>query len=179
MAVPDFALTSEETALYEKISFDWKGLDHAAFVKNGDAVAALMKSLLARKAIPDIRMKYFTDPAYRSGRIKGSHHDLFRRSRNTDEEMMRHAQFLDYIDYFLHGPKLPADALRAFRDEVGRCAGVTSSDALPLARFARQETRKRGLAPHKAAEEYFKLALECGMWVSYAFLVRDKVKTIR
>jgi hypothetical protein len=140
MAVPDFALTPEEDALYGRISFDWDSLDHAAFIKNGDAVVALMKGLLARKAIPQIRMKYFTNPAYRSGRIKGSHRDLFRRNRNTDDEMMRHAHFLDYLHYFLHGPKLPDDAIRCFRDEVARCA---ASPQVMLCHSPNSRARKR------------------------------------
>lgn len=179
MTVPDIALTPEEKALFDKIEFDWDALEHAEFLRNGDAVVALMKSLLARNGIPEVRRKYFTDPSYRTGRMKGSYRDLFHRNGNTDDEMMRHAHFLAYLRYFLCGPDLPADAIKRFRDEVARCGTITSGDVIPLAKFARRETRERGMPPHEACEEYFKLALDCGMWVSYALTVRDSVKTIR
>src|ERR1700674_4701615 len=99
MVVPDITLTPEEKVLVDKIVFDWDALDHAEFIRNGGAVVALMKSLLARSGIPEVRWKYFIDPAYRTGRQKGSYRDLFHKNRNTDDEMMRHAHFLDYLRY--------------------------------------------------------------------------------
>jgi len=56
--------------------------------------------LLERNAIPEHRFKYFTDPDYRKGRIKGSRRDLFRRNRNSDEEILRHPHFLEHARYF-------------------------------------------------------------------------------
>lgn len=179
MPVPDIELTPEEKALFDKIEFDWDALEHAAFLRNGDYVVALMKSLLARKGIPEVRFKYFTDPHYRTGRMKGSHRDLFHRNGNSDDEMMRHAHFLEYLKYFLCGPDLPAHAIRRFRDEITAVGRVSGDDVLDIAKFARDETRRLALAPHDACEEYFKLALDCGVWVSWAFMIRDKVKTIR
>jgi hypothetical protein len=179
MPTPDVSLTPDEQALFDTIELDWDALDHEGFIRNGERVVALMKSLLARKGIPEVRVKYFTDPAYRTGRMKGSHRDIFHRNGHTDDSMMRHAHFLDFLRYFVCGPNLPASALKAFRHKAAACGTITSDDVIPLAKFARREARERGLTPHDACEEYFKLALDCGMWVDYAFTVRDQVKTIK
>jgi hypothetical protein len=179
MAVPDIELTAEEQTLFDAIELDWDAMDRAAFIENGHKVVALMKSLLARKGIPAERMSYFMDPKYQTGRMKGSHRDLFHSNGHNDDTLMRHAHFLDHLRYFVCGADLPASAISAFRKEVAGCGTVTSSDVLPLGNFARRETRERGLPPQKACEEYFKLALDCGMGLSHARAVRDRVKTIR
>jgi hypothetical protein len=179
MPAPDIVLTEDEQRLFDEIRFDWDRPDHQAFARNGEAVAGLMKSLLTRGGISEVRWKYFTDPNYRTGRLKGSWRDLFHRNGNTDEEMVRHFSFLQHLRYLVCGPDLPAGALQSFRGEVARSGNVTSDDIVPLGKFARRETRERGLSPHEACEEYFKLALDCGIWVSYAFSIRNAVKTIR
>jgi hypothetical protein len=176
---PDLALNAEEQALFDQISLDWEPLDHEAFLQNGERVAALIKSLLARKGIPEARMQYFTNAEYRTGRVKGSHRDLFSRNRNTDEEMVRHPHFLPFLRYFVCGPNLPSSIMREFREQATRHGHVGPSDALELGNFARSETRKYGLAPDDACEEFYKLALDCGIWVSHAQVIRDRVKTLR
>lgn len=179
MVTPDIELTDSERALLAQIEFDWDRQTPEDYKKNSKAAAALTKSLLARKAVPEQRMKYFTDPAYKPGRIKGSHRDLFHRNNNADEEMIRHVHFLPYLYYFACGPKLSESAKNRFREQVTRCGQVSSSDAVPLAKFARAETRTMGLPAYEAAEEYFKLALDCGIWISYALHIRDYVNKTR
>lgn len=124
-------------------------------------------------------MKYFTDAEYKPGRIKGSHRDLFHRNNNTDEEMIRHVHFLPYLYYFICGSRLPENAKRRFREQAERCGPVSSGDAIPLAKFARAETRAFGFPPHEAGEEYFKLAIDCGVRISYALHIRDYVNRTR
>ncbi|MBS4003883.1 MAG: hypothetical protein KGZ91_10960 [Afipia sp.] len=179
MVTPDIELNHSEGALLAQIEFDWDRHTPEDYKRNSEVAAALTKSLLARKAVPEQRMKYFTDPAYKPGRLKGSHRDLFHRNNNTDEEMIRHVHFLPYLYYFIFGPKLPESAKGRFREQVRRCGQVSSGDAIPLAKFARAETRAMGLVPHEAAEEYFKLALDCGLWISYALHIRDYVNKTR
>lgn len=178
--VPDIELTDAESALFGAVIFDWEAADYEANRRSSDAVVALMTSLLARQGIPAVRWKYFIDPDYRTGRMKGSRRDLFHRNRNTDDEMMRSVSFLQHLRYFVCGPDLPADALHRFREQVEHCSGhFDSEDVIPLGKFARAETRAHRLPPHEACEEYFKLALDCGIWVSHALRIRDFVKTIR
>lgn len=179
MPIPDIELTSQERALFDRIQFDAKRMDFDGFARNGEHVVALMRSLLASDVIPKARRRHYTDPEYRTGRMKGSRRDLLLRNLKNDDEVMRDASFLKHLRYFVCGPDLPADAMRRFREEVDRCGQVSGSDAIDLGKFARQEVRTLGLPPREACEEYFKLALDCGIWVSWAYTIRDKVKSIK
>jgi hypothetical protein len=66
-----------------------------------------------------------------------------------------------------------------FREAIRRCGHVSPGDSVELADIARRQVRAFGLLPHEAAEEYFKLALDCGMWVTYALHVEERVKRLR
>jgi hypothetical protein len=179
MPTPDIPLTGTETKLFEAISFEGTHGDYQAALANGKAARALVESLIARNGIPEVRWKYFTQKNYRQGRLKGSWRDLFYRNGNSDEEMYEHFSFLQHLRYFVCGPDLSPEAIDAFREEVARCGGVSSSDITHLGTFARQEARTRQLLPHEACEEYFKLALDLGIWVSYAHMIRHAVAALR
>jgi hypothetical protein len=179
MPNPDIQLTELERKLFDAIRFAGADGDYEAAVANGEAAAQLTRSLLRRGGIPEVRWKYFTDPDYRTGRLKGSWRDLFHRNGNSDEEMLRHFSFLQHLQYFVCGPDLPMAAIKAFQREVDRCGRVSSGDTIALGKFARQETRAHGLPPYEACEEYFKLALDCGVWVSHAHRIRQAIRTMR
>lgn len=97
----------------------------------------------------------------------------------TKDDLFRHPHFLAHVRYFIHGPQLPAGAIRAFRIEVTDRGMITSSDALPLAKAARTITRQHGLRSQDAAEEFYKLALELDVGTSYASTIREYVKKTR
>jgi hypothetical protein len=90
--------------------------------------------------------------------------------------IFRNGHFLEYLHYLVYGPNLPERIIMAFRDQVARCGDVTSGDVGTLRAFAREQARSLGCNHGDVAEEFFKLALECGMDVSYARSVRDAVK---
>jgi hypothetical protein len=165
MTQADIDLTDEERRLLEHVTFDWDFHQHdpEGFARNGEAVAQLVTALVERAAIPEHRLKYFNDLDYRKGRIKGSGRDLFRRNGNSDDEILRHPHLLEHARYFVCGPNLPVALIREFREAVRGCGHVSSGDAIDLANLARRQVRAFGLAPHDAAEEYFKLALDGGV----------------
>ena len=49
----------------------------------------------------------------------------------------------------------------------------------PLGKKAHAIARVLGLQGHNACEEFYVLALECGVWHSYAEHIRDAVKQVR
>jgi hypothetical protein len=174
------ALTPEEQGLAAQIDFDaqsLRGPDDAR--RNGGAVTALMRSLIARKGIPEVRVRYFNDPAYFVGGRGSSRREMFERNGTRGEEIFHHPHFLDYLRYFLNGPSLPRQIIERFREEVADCGTVTSGDVIQLGRRARELARSYGPDPSRAAEEFYKLALDCGIWVPYAKSVRDAVKQAR
>ncbi len=178
---PDIQLSADEARMFGEIDFEWGRGQHdfATTERNGEIAFRLMKSLLASKSIPEIRIKWFTDPEYKPGVPKGSNRDMFRRNGHDDESMMRHPHFLPHLTYFVCGPNLPPDAILRFKNEVASCGNITSGDVIPLSKFARSETRAFRFNPHDAAEEYYKLALECGVWNSHAQMIRKSVLSIR
>ena len=93
--------------------------------------------------------------------------------------MMRSASFLKYVRYFVCGADLPAPIRTEFGEKAKRFGQVGPSDALELGNFARTATRRYGLAPHDVYDEFFKLALDCGIWVSHAKVIAERVRKLR
>ncbi|MEH2480561.1 hypothetical protein V1282_003918 [Nitrobacteraceae bacterium AZCC 2146] len=181
MMTPDIDLTDAERALFEQILFEWDNAPdpYEVATRNGERVAALMESLVPRGGIPSQRLSYFNDPNYRTGRLKGSRLDLFLRNAKTVEEMVRHPGFLQHLRYFVCGPDLPSSAVQEFKEAITNCGHVSGSDALELGELARKQVRAYDLAPNDAALEYFKAAIDGGMWVSHALTIERRVEALR
>lgn len=174
-------MIGKEEKLLASIELDalaLKGYDHAQ--KNADTVCALMTSLIGRKAIPETRVRYFADPDYNAAGRSRSVQEIFKRNGNkSNEEIFRHPHFLAHLRYFIYGPQLPTPTIEAFQELVESCGPVTSSDVVPLAKRARQLARELKLEARFAADEFYKLALECGLSLMYASAIRDSVKKMR
>jgi hypothetical protein len=147
----------------------------AQAVPNGERVAALLAMLVKRKAIPKHRLRWFTDPDCFIGGRGSSREDVFLRRVPNGDALVRHIQFLAYLRYFLFGPDLPQPAIDAFCRKVNDCGQVTSGDIIPLSQFARTLSKAHRLERKKAADEFFKLALECGLSANYGASVRNTV----
>jgi hypothetical protein len=171
-------LTEPEQALAAQINFEPSRTAHDATAvrASGEAAAALMKSLKARKAIPEVRVQWFTDPEYNVGGHGASRQDIFVKNGARGDDILRHPHFLKHLHYFIYGPDLPASVIEIFEQEVADCGGVTSGDIIPLGNHAKQQVRTHGLDTDKAAEEFYKLALESGLDASDARSIRDAVK---
>jgi hypothetical protein len=176
----DFELTAPEKQLLATINFDALKLEgHEDAIRNGKAVCALMKSLMSRKAIPELRVKWFIDPDLHPGGRGSSRKQVFERNGCTGDDIPRHPHFLPYFWYFLYGANLPAPAIAEFRAAVDQCGQVSSSDVVPLGRAARTIARAHRLDAHDASDEFYKLALDCGIWPSYADHIRGAVRKMR
>lgn len=173
-------LTPEEDAIFASIRLDPSELDWGEDTqRNGCQVSALMDLLLERKAIPEVRLRYFADPEYDGAGRGRSYDEVFRRNGNRSrKEIFEHPHFLEHLRYFLHGPRLPDLVIEDFCCKVDDCHGVTSSDVQPLAKHARSLARGLSLEPYQAAEEFYKLALESGIHLMWAPFIRDAVKKL-
>jgi hypothetical protein len=172
-------LTEAERAILTEIKMDAHLLDdHIDATRNGTAVCKLMRSLISRQAIPEVRRLYFQDPEYNIGRRK-SRRAYFESNSTLGERIFQHPHFLPYFRYFLERPQLPATVLESFRREVLNCGDVTSGDIILLGDFARQQARSHDLDPMQASEEFYKLALECNLDLDHAGSLRDAVRRMR
>ncbi len=96
------------------------------------------------------------------------------------DAIFRRPHFVKYLRYFVYGPDLPKPVIEAFQQKVIDCGTpFTSGDSITLRDFARHLTRSHGLAAGDAAEEFYKLALDCGLDAGDARSVRDVVKKLR
>lgn len=170
-------LTEQEQQWLSELELDAsKVTDHDEWKRNSEIAAALTKSLLSRKAIPDQRLKYFTNADYRSGRMKGSRFDLFQRNGNDFEETIRHNNFLKHLRYFLFGANLPEPIISSFSQAIKDCGEyVSSGDAYDLSRKARALYRQSGLEREFAADEFFKLSIDLGVSASDAMSIRKAI----
>ena len=174
---PDFDLTAPEKELFAKIKPDQRMLGgYEDETRNGNAVCALMKSLLARHAIPVPRIKYFIDPAYHlAGRGK-SRKQVFERNGCTGDDIFRHPHFLEFLRYFLYGADLPEPVIQEFRTIAKYCREITPRSISLLSKPARSMATAYSLDAHEAGDEFYKLALDCGLKPAYADDIRRAVR---
>ena len=179
----DIELTDEETAILGaidlRVSHSTHDEGHAAYLANKRPILALLQSLGERGAIPHQRLSYWNDPDYNTGRPRTSHKGVFERNGCTGEDIYTHPHFLQYLRYFLFGPDLPDPVIAKFEEKVGNPDWVTSSDIVPISKYARALTRQFGLDRRHAAEEFFKLCLDMGLGLSTAGIVPRSVMQIR
>lgn len=136
---------------------------HAAYKANAQPILALLQSLSDRSAIPQERMNYWNDPRYHQGRIKASRKGLFERNGCRGPDIYTHPHFNRHLRYFLFGAELPDEIILAFEEKVGNPQWVTSSDIVPIGKFARDLTRQYRVDKTDATEEFFKLCLDIGL----------------
>jgi hypothetical protein len=180
MAVASVELTEDEKKLVGGVEFDPLSIRGGVEVVTAVCGAAkeLWQSLIDRKAIPEHRLRFFADPDYNiTGHGSSREQMLERNSRGRD--IFASVQFLPHLRYFIYGPSLPPAVIDDFQNKVKECGMVTSGDIIPLGVHARKQTRTYALDNGSAAEEFYKLALECGLAEHEARSIRDRVKTKR
>lgn len=173
----DIELSVEERDILATIEFDamkLAGFEEAK--QNGERVAGLFRALQNRSAIPEIRLRVFSDQEHSPDGRPRSPLDDFRSKGNSDEDILRHPHFLAYLRYFISGPYLPSRLSESFKDRVRECGGLTSGDIEPLVRYARSLVRDYGLDPRLSRNEIFRLALEAGLEPDWARRVRRALR---
>jgi hypothetical protein len=177
LKVPDLYLTKEERDHFEKINFGWT--DNDQLLSSLAPMAALSELLLHRGAIPEVRLRYFNDPACNPGGRGKSRQEIFERNGTIGDEILEHPHFLPYLEYFVLGPNLPSTVILQFK-EMAKCSGyLTAGDINDLAPSARATVRSGRLNPPQAADEFFKLAMECGAMPSSAEIIRHSIRQVR
>jgi hypothetical protein len=149
-------LTPQEADLREQMEAEFS----KSSGYSGEAALCLMKSLMARKATPEVRIRTFTDP-FPGGRGK-SHLDSFKRHGHSGDEIFRHPHFVAYLRYFIDGPALPPATVKAFREILIEDLGTSGMIMDQLCKFVRAEVRRLRLDRNTAKEEFWRLAQEAG-----------------
>jgi hypothetical protein len=177
MREPDIVLTEEELTLLPRVNFRTKS--HDDLRSSLEPMSLLANCILGRGAVPEVRIAYFTDPDFHPGGRGKSRKDVFQRNGTSGDEILCHPNFLKYLEYFIFGPDLPAPVVEKFRSEASFSGHLTGGDINDLAPYARSCVRSYGLAPHYAAEEFYKLAAECGAMPTFAETIRNSVRAVK
>ena len=171
-------LTPEEYSNYNLIpSFDESELDFDLHDYNlvMSACKRLTESLLARNAIPENRIEYFTNPAYRFGHGNKSRYYYFQQNLGEGQSVIEHQSFIKYLDYFIHGSKLTQE----LKNQLDRIRDNNyDSDVYEEARLTLRSFYKSYIQKGKKsdfAEEVFKHCLDIGMSLHNAGNVRSVV----
>jgi len=150
-------LTDEESKLNEQIPYSPDPSGNWTQIAN--AMESLFKSLIERNAIPEIRLRIFTDPKYAETRNK-SPKQIFESNGTCGDEIYRHPHFIKHLRYFINGPDLPEAVINGFCKILNDDAGTSGEILDQLHRFVRSCVREYGLDRHSAASNFFKLAIE-------------------
>ncbi|WP_266170773.1 hypothetical protein [Dyella subtropica] len=177
MRHPDIVLKDDELALLSRINFNWGNL--GGIRASLEPMYELTIRLLKRKAVPEARIAYFTNPDFNPGGRGKSREDIFRKNGTSGDEILRHPNFLRYLEYFIFGPKLPPAVIDKFRSESSFSGYLTGGDINDLTPYARSCVRLYGLDPQDAAEEFYKLATEHGAMPSFAETMRRSVRAVK
>jgi hypothetical protein len=175
--IPDIELTKHEQNLLQMIAFEWS--NHDELRASLQPMAELSGSLLDRGAVPEVRLRYFTDPECNPGGRGKSRQNMFERNGIYGDEILEHPHFLKHFEYFVFGPTLPIHVIRQFREMATFSGYLTAGDINDLTSSARATIRSLRLNPAKAAEEFYKLALECGAVPSSAEIIRSSTRQVR
>ncbi len=168
MDVPEvkpIGLTAEETDLCQQMEADFS----RGNLYSGKAARSLLKALQSRGAIPQARIRDFTEP-FPGGRGK-SHRDVFESNGCRGDAITEHPHFVSYLRYFMNGPALPVDTIEGFRKIIIDDSGTSNMVMDQLCKFVRAETRKLKLDRDVAREEFWRLAQEVGY--EHAATIRD------
>lgn len=168
-------LTEEESALLKQIDFIHHHPDEV-LQRSCTASAQLTPMLLEREAIPESRLRYFTDPAYHDG--KRSRLEAFERNGTPAHEVGGHGNFLKHLRYFIHGSGLPSAVQKAMQEAVGDPTTFSSGDLESVRKRARQLVRQHELGS-TSADAFFQLMIDLGLSADEAHSVRKTVATVR
>ena len=173
------SLTPSERKLLTKIEFNTKDSHNLEVLRASCAAASpLTKSLIARKVLPKIRVKFFTDTELNIGTQK-SRQQVFESKGTVGEAIFIHGHFLKYLYYFIYGPNLPKQVIEEFCKIAYIYEYVSGEEIDALRKLARKSTRQYHIPSKDAAVEFFKLALECDIDIDTALLIRKDVLAIK
>lgn len=174
---PDIALTDQEQAWLGQIDFSRRHDD--ATVRSLQPMAALFESLVARGGIPVERMRYYTSPdRYPSGRGR-SREAWFEANGTPADGAHLEASFLPRLEYYVFGPNLPADIVSAFRQAALSDGRLSSWEIERLKPGATQVVRALAQEISLSAEEFLKLAFECGAQPTAATALWESLCKVR
>jgi hypothetical protein len=174
-------MTDDEKRLWEQIVHYWThdvkeygGVSEKwRSDKIGQKQRALMNSLLTRGAIPQHRLKWVDDPDFFIGSSKSRFQCFSENFGAADDRVFEHPQWysVGYLPFFVGVISLPDHVVEEFREDADR----RWLNAYEMGLKYRQIAKSLGLPRNKIAEEFHKLALDCGYDAYACRSIRDAI----
>ncbi len=174
-------LNENENSLFASIIWDGESLirkDIEDRIKSLGSLGLLAESLIERKAIPQVRLSYFTDPEMNVGGHGKSRKEIFEGNGTSGKDILRHPHFAAYLHYFINGPDLPKSVISGFCKIIEDDSGTSGMVLDEICAYVRQAVRSHSLDKDKAANEFFKLTHEIKR-PELAENVRSAAKSVR
>lgn len=99
-------LNEEEQRLYYIVLKQCNDQSYDKRLEAFEASNTLVNTLFERDAIPEVRIRYFVDPNFNTGRGKMSIKQIFEKNGTRGNEIYRHPHFVPYLRYFIEGPDI-------------------------------------------------------------------------
>jgi hypothetical protein len=139
----------------------------------------LAKKLLDEKVrIPLSRLNYFFDPEYNLSNLKKSRKDIFENNGTIGNKILKHGNFVKYLIYWVNGANLD-DRFKHLAEEIIVKDHYKDYDCAIKFYQAIRHFVPRDNTKNDFSEEIFKLAIDAGMNIGEAKLIRDKVRSLK
>ena len=150
--------------------------DYEENQKSLDSLQALTESIIARDAISRNRLKYFIDRDFQHGGTKMSRKEVFESNGTKGKKIFRHPNFINYLDYFINGAKVPPNVYEVAKSIVDSHSFQDEAiqklyDYLKLSGLIPKDKNSK----NKFADEIFKLAVDLGFDSSDCKFIRTKI----
>lgn len=116
----------------------------------------LIKSLLERKAIPEVRLDYFTKPEYNLHNPNRSRWDSFKNL----EKPSQHPPFYKHLKYFIEGPCIPNQLLNTINQIRAKHPYYPSDSLDEVKNTVRIYLKSNPEEKQNLAKELYKLYIE-------------------
>jgi len=166
-------LTEKEEELLAKIpSYNElanSSLEYEEWQEAANAMEELFNSLNERNAIPELRLKIFTEAEY-AEKGRKSVKEEFESNGTKGRDILRHGHFTEFIDYFVNGPILPKHLIEGFC----KLANDYFTQPEELRRFVRGGLKESSLTHYSVPTQIFRLAVECNLQIYTAKTLRSE-----
>ncbi|MBN1601972.1 MAG: hypothetical protein JW915_10205 [Chitinispirillaceae bacterium] len=171
VCVKKIQLTQKEATLYRKLIEKNRVPGSWTDTNLSEIMMYLFILLQRRDAIPEIRMKIFTDPEY-SERQQNTAKKYFEQNGLYGSTMLQHPDFLQYLTYFISGPDLPRKFITKFCEfaEKENKYGLEVSRSFLV--MLRKSIREFSLSTTQCSKDIFRLALEAGFNKEKSLIIR-------
>mgnify|MGYP000955575263 CR=1 FL=1 len=135
--------------------------------------------LLSEKdRIPLSRLNYFFEPEYNISSPKSSRKEIFERNGTNGNSILSHGNFVKYLIYWVNGANVDKEIKNIAANTIVNDY-YKDHDCITKFFNAIRSKIPRNHQNSEFSEEIFKLAIDSGMSLMYATLLRDKVRSVK